>query len=171
MSQIIDLRKISEEKRPSTHSINSGQASSDSVEAGKLNIIGGAECPSAGVNKGVITSIEEAVTSISSTLEKAERMTGLPIGQAYVGISGKNIVSQESQGVVAVAKADKEIREDDVERSLAAAQTVATPPNYEIIHVIPRCFKVDKASSLRFIWINISPQSNQEATWKFDFDL
>ena len=115
----------------------------------RLNIIGGAECPSAGVNKGVITSIEEAVTSISGALEKAERMTGLPIEHAYVGISGKDIVSQESQGVVAVAKADKEIREDDVERALAAAQTVATPPNYEIIHVIPRCFKVDNQGMIK----------------------
>ena len=115
----------------------------------KINVIGGAECPSVGVSKGVITSIEDAVTSISSALEKAERMTGLGIEHAFVGISGKDIMSQESQGVVAVAKVDKEIREDDVERSLAAAQTVATPPNYEIIHVIPRSFKVDNQELIK----------------------
>lgn len=115
----------------------------------KMQIIGGAENPSAGVSKGVISSIEEAVSSISSALEKAERMTGLPIEQAYVGISGKDIMSQESQGVIAVAKADNEIREDDVERVLVAAQTVATPPNYEIIHVIPRCFKVDNQGLIK----------------------
>ena len=115
----------------------------------KINVIGGAECPSVGVSKGVITSIEDAVTSISSALEKAERMTGLGTEHAFVGISGKDIMSQESQGVVAVAKVDKEIREDDVERSLAAAQTVATPPNYEIIHVIPRSFKVDNQELIK----------------------
>lgn len=115
----------------------------------KLHIIGGAERPSAGVAKGVISSIEDVVSSISSALEKAERMTGMPIEQAYVGISGKDIMSQESQGVIAVAKADNEIREDDVERALIAAQTVATPPNYEIIHVIPRSFKVDNQEMIK----------------------
>jgi len=115
----------------------------------KLNIIGGAETPSAGVAKGIISSIEDAVSSISSSLENVERMTGLPIEHAYVGISGKDITSQESQGVIAVAKADKEVREDDVERALVAAQTVATPPNYEIIHVIPRFFKVDNQEMIK----------------------
>lgn len=116
---------------------------------GQVHIIGGAEQPSEGVSKGVVTSIEDAVSSISACLERAERMTGLAIEHAYVGISGSGITSQESQGVVAVAKADGEIKEQDVERALEASQTVATPPNYEIIHVIPRSFSVDNQESIR----------------------
>jgi len=53
------------------------------------------------------------------------------------------VVTIESKGVVAVSKADGEIREDDVERAVEAAQTVATPVNYEIVHVIPKTFIVD----------------------------
>ncbi len=60
-----------------------------------------------------------------------------------------HIISQISQGVVAVSKTDGEIREEDYERALEAAKAVTTPPNYEILHVIPRSFTVDGQSSIK----------------------
>ncbi|MDD2807824.1 MAG: cell division protein FtsA [Patescibacteria group bacterium] len=118
-------------------------------ESGKIHIIGSAEVPAEGISKGIISSIEDAVSSISSCLEKAERMVGVPINSAWVGISGSHIISQESKGVVAVARSDGEISEDDVERAIEAARTVATPPNYEILHVIPKSFTVDGQSGIK----------------------
>jgi cell division protein FtsA len=82
-------------------------------------------------------------------LEKAERMTGIPIEHAFVSINGTHINSQDSHGVIAVAKSDGEIKEDDVERVVEAAQAVATPPNYEILHVIPRNFTVDNQRGIK----------------------
>ncbi|MBI4407230.1 MAG: cell division protein FtsA [Candidatus Kerfeldbacteria bacterium] len=114
-----------------------------------LHIIGAAEHPAEGINKGVVTSIEDAVASISGALDKVERMTGIPTERSYVSVNGSHIVSQESHGVVAVSKADGEIREDDVQRAIEAAQTVATPPNYEILHVIPRQFQVDNQAGVK----------------------
>lgn len=108
-----------------------------------IHIIGAAEVPAEGINRGVISSIEDAVSSISACLEKAERMTGLAINSTWVGISGSHITSQESRGVIAVARSNGEITEDDVQRAIEAARTVATPPNYEILHVIPKSFTVD----------------------------
>lgn len=110
---------------------------------GDLHIIGLAEGSSEGINKGVIINIEDTVSSISACVEKVEKLIGMPIEHAYIGISGSHIISQESRGVVAVSKADGEIKADDVERVLEAAQAVATPPNYEILHVLPRSFSVD----------------------------
>jgi len=115
----------------------------------RLQIIGAAEHPSTGISKGVISSIEDAVSSISSAVEKAERMTGQPIERVYVGVSGSHIASQESHGVVAVSRANGEINEEDVGRVIEAAQSVATPPNYEILHVIPRSFSVDNQSGIK----------------------
>jgi len=108
-----------------------------------LHIIGSAEVPAEGISKGVVSSIEDAVSSITACLEKGERMIGSPIENAWVGISGSYIISQESKGVVAVARSDGEISEDDVERAVEAARTVAMPQNYEILHVIPKSFTVD----------------------------
>lgn len=126
-----------------------GQRSSSGNGRDAIQIIGAAEAPSVGVNKGVITSIEDAISSVSTCLEKVERMTGVQIERAFVGISGSHIVSQESKGVVAVSRSDGEIREEDVERSLEAARTVATPLNYEILHVLPKSFTVDGQSGIK----------------------
>lgn len=115
----------------------------------ELHIIGAAEHPAEGINKGVVTSIEDAVASISGALDKVERMTGIPTERAYVSVNGGHVLSQDSHGVVAVSKADGEIREDDVNRVIEAAQTVATPPNYEILHVIPRQFTVDNETGIK----------------------
>ncbi len=115
----------------------------------RLHIIGAAEVPSDGVSKGVITSIDDAVAALSQCIEKAERLSGVPIDRAYIGIGSHRITVQQSRGVVAVSKADGEIREDDVERVIEAAEAVATPPNYEILHVIPRSFTVDGQAGIK----------------------
>ncbi len=112
-------------------------------------IVGCGEVPSAGISKGIIISIEDAISSITACLEQAERMIGSPIERVFVGISGFHIIAQESKGVITVSRANGEIREDDVERAIAAAQTVATPPNYEILHVIPKDFAIDNQTGIK----------------------
>jgi cell division protein FtsA len=97
----------------------------------------------------VVTSIEDAVSAISGCLEKIERMTGTPVEHAWVGINGSHIVAQSSHGVIAVAKPNGEIGEDDLNRVVEAAQAVATPPNYEILHVLPRSFTVDSQPGIK----------------------
>lgn len=114
-----------------------------------VQILGAAEVPAEGLSKGSVTSIEDAVSSISKALEALERMTGIPVEHAFVGIGGTHITTQESHGVVAVSKADGEIKEEDVERVIEAAQAVATPPNYEILHVLPRSFIVDNQKGIK----------------------
>ncbi|MEK7496877.1 MAG: cell division protein FtsA [Patescibacteria group bacterium] len=115
----------------------------------ELTIVALAEVPSEGINRGVITSIEDAVSSLSAVWEKVERMTGASVEHAWVGINGHHIIAQSSHGVIAVAKPNGEIGEDDVKRVIDAAQAVATPPNYEILHVLPRSFTVDSQSGIK----------------------
>ncbi len=109
----------------------------------QVHIIGATEVPSEGINRGVINSIEDAVSSVSACIEKVERMTGAPVELPWVAVSGANVVMQSSKGVIAVSRADGEIHEDDADRAVEQARTVATPVNYEILHVIPRSFTVD----------------------------
>jgi cell division protein FtsA len=118
-------------------------------EKEQLHIIGAAEVSAEGINRGQINSIEDAVSSVSACVEKAERMTGTEIGSAWVSLSGAFVNMQQSHGVVAVSRTDGEIREEDVERAIEQAQTVATPINFEIIHVVPRSFRVDGQADVR----------------------
>ncbi len=114
-----------------------------------LQIVGLAEVPSEGVFKGVVTSIEDTVASVTSCFEKVARMVGAPVTHAFLGISAPSIIAQLSKGVVAVSRADKEIHEDDVSRVIEAAQAVASPPNYEILHILPRSFTIDAAAGIK----------------------
>lgn len=120
-----------------------------SPEGDSLSIIGLSEAHSRGVSRGTIRSIEEVVESLLQAKNRAEKMIGSPISSAVAAISGSHITAQESKGVIAVARADGEIREDDLERVLEAAQAVSVPPNYEIIHVLPRRFSIDNQTDIK----------------------
>lgn len=108
-----------------------------------LHVIGAVSVPSEGMHRGSVSSMEDVVSSISKALERAERMTGAAISNAWVSIAGQHVLVQESRGVVGVTRPDGEIQEDDIERAIEAARTVATPSNYEILHVVPKSFTVD----------------------------
>lgn len=106
-------------------------------------ILGVGVSPMAGMQKGVITDVEEAVASTSRALDIAERISGVPIERAYVSMNGSHITSQNSRGVIAVSRADGEITPDDVARVINAAQAISLPNNREILHVLPQNFIVD----------------------------
>lgn len=110
---------------------------------GIIDIIGMASKPNNGTRRGVVTDLEETVSSITAALDDAERMSGVPITSAFVSITGTHIQMQESKGIIAVSKSDGEISEVDVERVIEAARSVAMPPNVEILHVLPQYFTID----------------------------
>jgi cell division protein FtsA len=118
-------------------------------ELGTPSIVGVGEATSSGIRRGVIVDLDEAVSAISEAVEKAERMTGMTINHAVVSVGGAQISSQESHGVVAVAKADGEITENDVVRVVDASQAISIPSNREILHVIPKTFTVDGQKGIK----------------------
>lgn len=126
-----------------------GQVVARDSNAEELQILGAAEFPSEGVQKGVINSIEDVVSSISACLERVERMVGVPVDTTWVGISGLHILSQTSKGVIAVSKANNEITEEDVGRAIEAARSIATPLNYEVLHVLPKQYTVDGQTGIK----------------------
>lgn len=115
----------------------------------EVQILATAETPTGGVYRGMINSIEDVVSSISACLEKAERMVGVQLGSVWVGVPGMGVTSQNSKGVVAVSKADNEISEEDVNRAIEASRAIATPLNFEVLHVLPKNFCIDGQGSIK----------------------
>ena len=118
-------------------------------DSGRLNILGVGVTPSKGMDKGIVVNIDNAVSAIETSIEKAERLTGYRIGTAFVGVSGRHISSLNSRGVVAVQRPDQEITRSDIARAVEAAQAVAIPTQREIIHVIPRAYILDGYEGIR----------------------
>jgi cell division protein FtsA len=113
------------------------------TEDDRVSLIGVSATSSRGIKKGQVVDIEQAVSSITESIEAAERMAGYSISSAYVSTGGPQIESINSHAVVAVAKPDSEITENDVLRVNDAARAIALPASKEILHVIPRTFSVD----------------------------
>ncbi|MBL7058164.1 cell division protein FtsA [Patescibacteria group bacterium] len=125
-----------------------GQVGSN-VDGKSIKIIGAVEASSSGINKGIVSSIEGATSSISTCLDKAERLVGVPINSAWVSINSPSIKCERSRGVVAVSKSDGEITYDDVDRVLEAARALSMPSNSQILHVIPVNFIVDNQEDIK----------------------
>lgn len=115
----------------------------------KLHIIGASVVSSRGVRKGQIVDIAETVEAMEESVEAAERMAGFNVSSVWVSVGGSKISSQNSQGVVAVTQPQGEITSEDVKRVSEAARAVSLPPASEIIHVIPRSYKVDGQEGIK----------------------
>ncbi|OGH23464.1 MAG: cell division protein FtsA [Candidatus Levybacteria bacterium RIFCSPHIGHO2_01_FULL_41_15] len=114
-----------------------------------VNVLGISEIKSAGIKKGQIVDIDEAVNSINTSLEAAERMAGYSASHAIASIGGSHIESLNSKGVVAVSNPQGEIAENDVLRVIDAAKAVSLPSSREIIHVLPRTYAVDGQEGIK----------------------
>lgn len=123
------LQKFKEEERP--------------------RVMGVGLVPSFGIRRGIVADVEETIRSIGGAVKNAERTSGIPVARAVVSVGGSHIRYQESQGVVAIGRADGEITAEDVMRSLTAAETISLPSNTEIIHVMPRSFTVDDQKDVK----------------------
>jgi cell division protein FtsA len=122
-----------------------------SVSENKISVIGvSGNIPSKGINKGNVVDIDSAVEAISQSIEKAERMAGVSISNAFVTLNGSHIENLNSHGVVAVSPNEtSEISRADVARVIEAAQAISLPSTREIVHVIPRDFVVDAQEGIK----------------------
>ncbi|MDA8053881.1 MAG: cell division protein FtsA [Deltaproteobacteria bacterium] len=118
------------------------------VKRDSLEIIGVGSSNSAGLKNGVVVNIENTVGSITKAVEEAELMAGYQIQEAVIGIAGSHIRGFNSRGIVAVKS--REVTQQDVDRVISAAKTIAIPLDNEVIHVIPQEFIVDDQDDIKY---------------------
>ena len=117
--------------------------------SGGVDVIGIGQAPSDGLRKGVVVDIDRTVQSVAAAVEAAERLSGLKVRSAFVGISGSHIGSQNSRGMVAVSSRQHDVQREDTLRAIEAARAVSIPNTREILHVIPRGYVVDGQAGVR----------------------
>ncbi|MBV9216346.1 MAG: cell division protein FtsA [Acidobacteria bacterium] len=110
---------------------------------GRMNIVGVGEAESKGLRRGVVTSTEAVAESIRKAVGEAERQSGLEIESAVVNLSGEHLRGENKNGVVAVAGAEKEITDEDIERAIDSASALTLTPGWEIVSRLPQEFIVD----------------------------
>ncbi|MDL2314387.1 cell division protein FtsA [Desulfovibrio sp. OttesenSCG-928-C14] len=111
-----------------------------------VDIVGIGSCPSTGLRKGVVVSIDNTVNSIQKALQEAELMAGCEIRSVYAGIAGSHIKGFNSHGVIAIK--NDVVTEKDVERAMDAAKAVAIPLDREVIHTLAQEYIIDDQRSI-----------------------
>ncbi len=112
-----------------------------------IEVVGLGRYASKGLKKGVVVNIDSTVEAIQRAIDEAERMSGCTAKSVYVGIAGSHISSFNSNGMVAIRQ--QEVQEEDVERVIDAAKTLAIPGDQEILHILPQEFIIDSQGGIR----------------------
>src|SRR3972149_5616473 len=113
-----------------------------------VEILGMGICPTEGMRKGSVVNVDATVKSIRQSVSEAEKMTGLPVSSALVGVSGPLIKSFNSHAAVSVRN-EREVTDTDVGRVLELAKAVELPADREILHVLTQEFIVDDMPGIK----------------------
>lgn len=110
---------------------------------GVLEILGVGRSSSRGVNKGVVTDIEETSQAVKEAVTSAELDAGLKVTRVWVSIAGDHILGQDNRGLVKITGEDQIVAAKDVEQVMKEASQLVVPSDREIIHVLPQQFIID----------------------------
>ena len=120
------------------------------ITDGKISVAGtSGASESKGVGKGAIINIEDVIRVTEKSVNRANRMSTHEVSSAFVSINGSHIESINSHGVVAITNETGEITRADVDRALESARATNLSSSREVIHVLPRDFKVDDQDGIK----------------------
>jgi cell division protein FtsA len=110
---------------------------------GKMEIKGIVKTPVSGMRKGEVADVDDVVDSLKKSFEEIRQISKSALKNILVGVSGANIKTQNSKGIVAVSRADSEIYSEDIDRVVKASQAVNLGLNRMVLHTLTREFLVD----------------------------
>jgi cell division protein FtsA len=108
-----------------------------------IEVLGVGVVPCRGLHKGIVVNMDEARQSIAASVREAQRISGIRIDSAYVGVTGRHISSLNNRGVVAIPREDRLVRTQDLKRVLSAARNITVAEGKRVIHAIPRSYALD----------------------------
>lgn len=115
---------------------------------GAVHIIGEGTVPSEGMKRGAVVNLERTTHAIKQSVAAAERVAGVKVTEAFVGVSGNHIRAITSHGLAAIRR-QQEISRSDVERAIENARAVPLDPNLEIIHALPQEYVIDGQEGIK----------------------
>ncbi len=114
-----------------------------------IEVLGVGVVPCRGLHKGIVVNMDEARQSIAASVKEAQRISGIRIDSAYVGVTGRHISSLNNKGVVAIPRDDRLVRTQDLKRVLSVARNIAVAEGKKVLHAIPRSYALDGQEGVR----------------------
>jgi cell division protein FtsA len=116
---------------------------------GNLAVLSAFKSPSAGMRRGVIVDVDDFIVAIRDVIADLQRISKEAARNIFINVNGPEIRSRNSRGVAAVARADQEIQQDDLDRVIQASRAIKLQPNYMILHNVIREYFVDDVGDIQ----------------------
>jgi len=87
---------------------------------GDLHVIGIGEAPSKGIDKGYVTRLDLAVSSVLNAIKEAQEMAGTKITSVVLGLSGPTLKSQNEKDTISISSQPVEINYSHISRPWVA---------------------------------------------------
>lgn len=113
------------------------------------SIIGHGEAPNQGMRRGAIVHVDDVADAVVKAVTEAERISGMPIKHATVNVNGSHVTGIDSEGVIAISTANREITPEDRLRVEEAATIVSLPANREIIQFFAKNYSLDGQKNIK----------------------
>mgnify|MGYP000073578648 FL=1 len=113
----------------------------DKEDGDHLRIIGHNVCPSVGVKKGSLSSIDALSRVINKLIDETFDSFGLIFDNVRVNISDTHLTCTDGKGKVSINEA---VTSKDLDSVLESAMAMSTPTNKEKLHIIKKKFTINE---------------------------
>lgn len=113
------------------------------------SIIGHGQAANQGMRRGAVVHIDDVADAIVHAVTEAERISGMAIKQATINVNGSHVSGLNSEGVIAISAANREITIEDRLRVEEAATIVKLPPNREIVQFFAKNYSLDGQRNIK----------------------
>lgn len=114
-------------------------------QTGQIEVLSGSRsaCPG-GLKGGVVINIDETARAVTRICEEAEDVAKEMVKELTIAVRGTHLQTFNNHGALNIARTDKEITAEDVDKAIESAQAVHMSADREIIHTIPQGFTLDR---------------------------
>jgi len=126
-----------------------GMVTQKSSKSDNLQILSCVNELSKGIRKGCVVNPEETAFVIKSVVSQLEKNTKTKIKGVFVNFNSYQSNVRLIKNAIAVSRADSEVSQNDIDRTISEAESSATAYNREILHIIPRSFNLDGEKGIK----------------------
>ena len=106
-------------------------------------VVGEGSTPTEGMRRGYVVNENLVAASVKAAVLLAEKSANIKIKRAFISLSGTTLRSETSSGGTIVSKADGEVTNLDVNKTLEDCENNLNLNNRKIIHSYPISFRLD----------------------------
>jgi cell division protein FtsA len=111
---------------------------------GQIVYVQSARVESAGMRDGVVVDLAAATEAVERVTYELEDQLNRRLPPLCIGVGGRHLESLNLRGDISIAPVGREITRDDIARAIAAARAgVRLGEHRQLLHEIPRAFRVD----------------------------